>query len=119
NKSHKVILDVVALNFADNGRVVDQFAQTQSLEIQPEAYDAVLRDGFIYEFDVPIKQPGAYQLRIAVRDSTSGRVGAAGQFVEVPELSKHRLARVAARDCVRDARACTRSACVCGILLLR
>jgi hypothetical protein len=91
-KSHKVILDVVALNFADNGRVVDQFAQTQALDIQPEAYAAVLRDGLIYEFDVPIKQPGAYQLRIAVRDATSGRVGAAGQFVEVPDLSKDRLA---------------------------
>ena len=92
DKSHKVVMDVVAVNFADNGRVVDQFAQSQALNIDPEAYERVFREGLIYAFDVPIKQPGAYQLRIAIRDAASGRVGAAGQFVEVPDLSKNRLA---------------------------
>lgn len=92
DKSHKVTMDVVAVTFADNGRVLDQFAQTQSLNIDPGAYERVLQEGLIYAFDVPIKQPGAYQLRIAVRDVTSGRVGAAGQFVEVPDLNKNRLA---------------------------
>jgi hypothetical protein len=42
--------------------------------------------------NVPIKKPGAYQLRIAVRDTASKRVGTASQFVQVPDLSKERLA---------------------------
>jgi hypothetical protein len=40
---------------------------------------------------VPIKKPGGYQLRAAVRDHGSERVGSASQFVEVPDIKKNRL----------------------------
>jgi hypothetical protein len=46
----------------------------------------------VYYVTVPIKKPGAYQLRVSLRDSSSERIGAAGQFVEVPDLKKNRLA---------------------------
>jgi hypothetical protein len=39
-----------------------------------------------------VKKPGAYKLRVAVRDVASGRIGSAGQFVEVPAVSQGRLA---------------------------
>jgi hypothetical protein len=39
----------------------------------------------------PVKKPGAYQLRAAVRDSTSQKIGSATQFIEVPDISKGRL----------------------------
>ena len=42
--------------------------------------------------NVPVKQPGAYQLRVAVRDVSSERVGSAGQFIEIPDLNKNKLA---------------------------
>src|SRR5205823_3217077 len=44
-----------------------------------------------YQVDVPLRKPGAYQFRVAVRDDGSSRIGTARQFVEVPEL-KNRLA---------------------------
>jgi hypothetical protein len=40
---------------------------------------------------VPIKKPGAYQLRVALRDQASERVGSSSQFVEVPDMKKRRL----------------------------
>src|SRR6185369_16204015 len=40
---------------------------------------------------VPVKKAGAYQLRVAVRDSESERVGSANQFIEVPDIGKKRL----------------------------
>jgi len=40
---------------------------------------------------VPIKKPGAYQFRIALRDSASEKVGSASQFVDVPNLKKGNL----------------------------
>jgi VWFA-related protein len=89
--SSKAVIDVVAVNFGDNGRAVDQYAQTQALTIDAGAYQRVLQDGLICVFDVPIKQAGAYQLRVAVRDTATGRVGAAGQFVRAPDLGKNRL----------------------------
>jgi hypothetical protein len=38
-----------------------------------------------------VKKPGAYQLRTAVRDANSERVGSASQFIEVPDVSKGHL----------------------------
>jgi hypothetical protein len=59
----------------------------------PEArYKRVQRDGLVYYLAVPIKKPGAYQLRISFRDSSTERIGSASQFVEVPDLKKNRLA---------------------------
>jgi hypothetical protein len=52
----------------------------------------MLSEGLVYLMKVPIKKPGAYQLRIAVRDSQTDKVGSASQFIEVPDLGKSRLA---------------------------
>jgi hypothetical protein len=90
--SHKVVFDVAAVNFGADGRVIDQLTQTQTLNVGKDAFQQVLRDGLLYSLNVPVKQPGAYQLRVAVRDATRARVGAAGQFVEVPDLSGDRFA---------------------------
>jgi VWFA-related protein len=90
--SHKVVFDVAAVNFGADGRVVDQLTRTQTLNVSKDALQQVLRDGLLYSLNIPVKQPGAYQLRVAVRDATRGSVGAAGQFVEVPDVSGNRLA---------------------------
>jgi VWFA-related protein len=48
--------------------------------------------GFAYSIDLPAKMPGAYQLRVAMRDLRSDRIGTGYQFVRVPNVSKPRLA---------------------------
>ncbi|MGH9903483.1 MAG: hypothetical protein ACRD68_16875, partial [Pyrinomonadaceae bacterium] len=45
-----------------------------------------------YILNFPLKRAGAYQMRVAVRDSSSGRIGTSRQFIEAPDLSKKRLA---------------------------
>jgi hypothetical protein len=45
----------------------------------------------VYDLKVPIQRPGGYQLRVAVRDAATGRVGSASQYVSVPNLSQKRL----------------------------
>jgi hypothetical protein len=61
------------------------------LRVCGEAYRRVLKAGFVYMVTVPIKKPGAYQLRVALRDQASQRVGSSSQFVEVPDMKKRRL----------------------------
>jgi hypothetical protein len=39
-----------------------------------------------------VKRPGAYQVRVATRDVASRKIGSAGQFVDIPDLNKRRLA---------------------------
>jgi hypothetical protein len=50
-----------------------------------------MRDGLVYRLDLPVPKPGSYQFRVAVRDSSSSRMGTAGQFVDVPNLNNGRL----------------------------
>ena len=87
----KAVIDVMAVTFGDNGQVVDEINRTETIRARGNAYQNLLRDGFVYLLNVPVKKPGAYQLRVAVRDSASEHVGAASQFIEVPNLQKNRL----------------------------
>jgi len=87
----KAEFDVLAVIFGDNGDVVDQIVRTHVLRLRGETYKRVLKNGFVYSVTVPIKKAGAYQLRIALRDHGSDRVGSASQFVEVPDVKKNRL----------------------------
>jgi VWFA-related protein len=88
---HKASFDVMAVTYGDNGAVLDQLAKTHTVRVRGESYKRALRDGFVYVLTVPIKKPGAYQLRTALRDIATERVGSASQFIEVPNISKNRL----------------------------
>lgn len=51
-----------------------------------------MRQGLRLRFDMPVKRLGPYQVRIAVQDRTSSKLGSTGQFVEVPDLRNNRIA---------------------------
>ena len=87
----KAVFDIVALTFGDNGAPVDSVNKTYTARIAKESLPRLLEKGFVYYVTVPIKKPGAYQLRVALRDDGSEKIGAANQFVEVPNLKKNRL----------------------------
>jgi hypothetical protein len=62
------------------------------LNVPPGKLTGVIRDGAIYTLDVPVPKRGAYQIRVAVRDDASAKVGSASQFIQIPELKKARFA---------------------------
>ncbi|CAN5807349.1 hypothetical protein BH20ACI3_BH20ACI3_17850 [soil metagenome] len=86
--SHSAVLDIVAVSTGESERVMDQFSDTQTINVKSETYPSVLENGLTFVLNVPIKQSGAYQLRVAVRDAPSQRTGSASQFIEVPDLNK-------------------------------
>jgi VWFA-related protein len=88
---HQAVFNVIADTFGDNGRVVDEVSRTQTVRARGEAYETLLRNGLVFTLNVPIKKAGAYQLRTALRDTGSERVGSASQFIEVPDINKNRL----------------------------
>jgi VWFA-related protein len=88
---HQAQFDVVAVTFGEDGKIVDEVSRVDRLRVRGEAYQRVLKAGFVYMVTVPIKKPGAYQLRVALRDQASERVGSSTQFVEVPDMKKRRL----------------------------
>ena len=86
-------LEMVAVAFGDNGQIVDQLSYPQTVHAANAAdYQRMLEKGLVYILNFPLKKGGPYQMRVAVRDATSERTGAAMQFVEVPELTNNRLA---------------------------
>ncbi|MGH9968667.1 MAG: VWA domain-containing protein [Pyrinomonadaceae bacterium] len=89
---HKATFEILAITFGDNGTVVDQINRIHTIRAKEKIYDRILKDGFVYNLTVPLKKPGAYQLRTTLRDEVSERVGSATQFVEVPDIKKNRLA---------------------------
>lgn len=88
----KASFDLIAMTFGDNGIPVDKLSKNYSLEISERAYQYLLKKGFVYDLPVPIKKAGAYQFRIALRDTNADKVGSASQFIEVPNLKKKKLA---------------------------
>ena len=44
----------------------------------------------VYSHKLPLK-PGIYQVRVAVRDDKSGKVGSAAQWIDIPDLSSKKL----------------------------
>jgi len=91
NKMHQCIFDVLSMTFGDNGVVVEQTGRTYTLQLPEDSYKRVARDGLVYYITVPVKKPGAYQLRMSLRDTATDRIGSASQFIEVPDIKKNRL----------------------------
>lgn len=89
--SREAIFDILAVGFGDNGVPVEQSGKTFTINAAKAQYERFMTKGFVYDFTFPIKKPGAYQLRIAIRDHASEKVGSANQFIEVPNLKKDRL----------------------------
>jgi len=88
---HKAVIDVLAATFGDNGQIVDSSDRTYTITVKEGAYQDLMKNGLLYNFHHPVKKPGAYQVRIALRDATTGKVGSASQFLEVPDVSKGHL----------------------------
>jgi VWFA-related protein len=89
--THEATFDLSTAVFGDNGKVMSRQDRSATLRLNREAYERAQREGLVYSFDAPVKKYGAFQFRVAVRDQTSARIGAAGQFVEVPDLRKDKL----------------------------
>jgi len=89
---HSTNLDITGVVFGDNGRIVAKEDRNGRLRFRGNGYERASREGITYSFDLPVKQRGAFQFRVAVRDANTAKIGSAGQFVDVPNLRGGRLA---------------------------
>ncbi|HVG38727.1 MAG TPA: VWA domain-containing protein, partial [Pyrinomonadaceae bacterium] len=83
----KAQLDIAGVVLDDRGATDASFKV--GMNVDPAS--AATRDaGVIYNYRTPIK-PGLRQVRAAVRDSRSGRVGSVTQWIEIPDLAARQL----------------------------
>ena len=88
---HKTSVDVLAVTLSDKGDILDERPQNLTLTLDDVEYKKLMTRGLVASFSLPIKNPGGYQVRLAVRDVATARVGSANQYVEVPNVKKDRL----------------------------
>ena len=84
-------LEVVAMTFGDNGQIADQQSRRYTVRLTAERHAQAVQRGLVYNLRMPVKRPGGYQLRVALRDVGADRIGSASQFIEVPDLGKRQL----------------------------
>jgi VWFA-related protein len=91
-EGHFAEVETVILTSDIDGGVHDSRLLRYLFRIPEENVGWVREHGIRFSLLLPVGKPGAYYVRAAVRDIDSGRVGSAYQFIEIPDLTKDRLA---------------------------
>jgi VWFA-related protein len=90
NQTHRVDLEVTTMAFDQKGSMVKRVTDTIQGNLTSERVERARIKGFRYAKRLPL-DPGNYQIRIAVREPGTERIGTAIAVVEVPNLRKGRL----------------------------
>ena len=87
-------VELIGALYDERGELKNAFQRTLGVTPGTAAapQNAALDSGrFIASTHLPI-QPGIYQVRIAAREPQSGRTGSAAQWIEIPDITKGKLA---------------------------
>ncbi|MDM7996205.1 MAG: VWA domain-containing protein [Acidobacteriota bacterium] len=85
---HSVSLDAVAATSDITGLVQD-FGKTHiHLPVSDKEIQWIRENGMKFSLTLPAKKPGAYYVRVAVRDNASNVIGSGYQYIEMPEPAK-------------------------------
>ncbi len=92
DEGHFIALETVCVTSDVNGYIQDANIMKYEFRIPDENVAWVRENGIRFTAFLPVKKPGSYYLRVAVKDLASEKVGSAHQFLEIPDLKKGRLA---------------------------
>jgi len=88
----KASVELTAGLYGAEGRVRNLDEKTWNIQARGRDFERMKKNGLSFRMSLPAGDPGAYQMRIVVRDAASGRIGSAAEFVEVPDLRDGKLA---------------------------
>ena len=78
--------DVLGMVFDQDGTEVAHLSTGFSVGLTDQTTDEALRDGLAYTLRIRIPRAGAYQVRFSIRDQQSGKLGSAGDFVQLDDI---------------------------------
>jgi VWFA-related protein len=88
----QAVLEIVGVIHDEKGQVAANLqADRVSLSLGADRLQKVVEEGFRYRKTAPLG-PGLYQVRLAVREEGTGRLGSASEWIEVPDLAGGKLA---------------------------
>lgn len=71
--------------------VGEPFGRHSDLDLTAEQQRRAAREGFEYQQQIPLA-PGRYEIRFVATESQAGRLGAASQWLDIPDLGQKKLA---------------------------
>jgi VWFA-related protein len=89
--SQTAVFDVVAFATGESGEPESMLYDTKRFTIPADEMAELREHGIVYTIELPIAKYGAYQIRTAIQEQSTGRIGAASEFLVVPDLSEKRL----------------------------
>lgn len=91
NDQTKANVDLLGLVYNADGKREKYSRELLTLDGPASALAKAERRDIYHSYPLKLT-PGLYQVRVAARDVKSGRTGSAAQWVEIPDLTKRRLA---------------------------
>ncbi len=89
---YQTSFDVVGFVFDQLGRRRGGFSDTVNLNLTKDDYQRALAEGVTYTASTELPSGTIYQVRAVVREASSGSLGTFSKYLEIPDLSKGKLA---------------------------
>lgn len=87
----RTVVDVAVAVFDEEGNQAGARNQAFTIQVSPAKAAEIARSSLRYNLDVALPKPGPYQVRAAVRDATSGELGSAYAFLDIPDFNKSKI----------------------------
>jgi hypothetical protein len=89
---HRATFQLNLLAVGDNGETLAEWRRLVPVVLDDEQFRLAMQRGIVYSVRTQVSEPGAYQMRAAVRDVNTALTGSASQYLEVPRVGSGRLA---------------------------
>ena len=87
----KIVLDMALAVFNVDGSQAGAKNMIFTILVPREKVARIPTLGFQYAMDVPVSNAGPYQLRAAIRDQPSGKIGSAYAFLDIPDFNRQKV----------------------------
>ena len=87
---HHASFDIAGFVFDQVGKNRGGISQTVNADLSEEEYQRALSNGISYTASTQAP-PGYYQVRLVVREVSTGKIGSVSRYFEVPDLSNKQL----------------------------
>lgn len=88
----KASFDLIALAFDENGIPIARVGRSFSVTVKPDEYVKLLKTGLACNLSFATKEVGLHQVKVAVRDNNSKKIGTISQSVNVPNVKENEMA---------------------------
>src|SRR5258706_521144 len=86
----KAIVDVAGSVYNEQGKAGASFGERLTVTDQTRGSNTSIGPDLVYGYPLTLP-PGLYQVRVAVREEKNGRIGSTQQWIEIPDLSAHKV----------------------------